>query len=112
MSIHLTDAAGDRVQAILQLAARGEHLRALLFELRAPLDHLLAGVVERAAASDLHAREQHTRENCEHRGDGHRQCKRTAELDLAGPPVPLGEDDDIHALNLLPSITSPPYRSQ
>jgi len=102
----LSSFAGERIEAILQLAPRGEHLRALLFQLRAPLHHLLTGIAERAAATDLHAGEQRAAENREHCDYRHRQCQRPAELELSGSPVSLGEDDDVHAVSLLPSNTS------
>ena len=102
--IHLADAAGERIEPVLQLTTRREYLRALLLEARGPLDHLFARIAHRAAAADFHAGEQHAAENREDRGNRHRHGKRPAELYLAGSPVPLGKDDDVHEISLSPHL--------
>jgi hypothetical protein len=96
MCVHLADAAGERVEALLHIAAGRGDVGALLFELRAPLGHLRGGIQHQAAAPQLNAGEQHAAEHQHHSPNRHRHRHRTAELELPSLAESLGEHDDVH----------------
>jgi hypothetical protein len=98
--IHLPDARCQRIQALLQLALRGEDFLALRFERRAPF----ADVFDRVAgATELHTEKKRAAQQNGEARDDDRHRHRPAELELASFPQPLGKHDDVHALILVAS---------